>query len=152
MLKKTITYTDFNGNEVTDDFYFNLTKAEVAEMEVSASTLDTDGQVTGGMQKMLNDVVSSGSGARIIEVFKDILARSYGVKSEDGKRFIKSPELYKEFTETAAYSEFFISLLSEPEAAADFIQAIMPVEVPLADVPKPIPAKDVIDRMNNQPK
>ena len=152
MLKKTITYTDFNGNEVTDDFYFNLTKAEVAEMEVSASTLDTDGQVTGGMQKMLNDVVSSGSGARIIEVFKDILARSYGVKSEDGKRFIKSPELYKEFTETAAYSEFFISLLSEPEAAADFIQAIMPVEVPAADIPKPIPAKDVIDRQYNQPK
>lgn len=152
MLKKTITYKDFNGNEVTEDFYFNLTKAEVAEMEVSASTLDSEGTVTGGMQKMLNDVVSSGSGARIIEVFKDILARSYGVKSEDGKRFIKSPELYKEFTETAAYSDFFIALLSEPDAAADFIQAIMPIEVPATDIPKPIPAKDVIDRMNNQPK
>ena len=151
MLKKTITYKDFNGNEVTEDFYFNLTKAEVAEMEVSASSLDSDGKISGGMQKMLNDVVNSGSGARIIEVFKDILAKSYGVKSEDGKRFIKSPELFKEFTETAAYSDFFVELLSEPDAAANFIQAIMPVEVPEKDIPKPIPAKDVLENQYNLP-
>lgn len=152
MLKKSITYTDFNGNEVTEDFYFNLTKAEVAEMEVSASTLDSEGKVSGGMQKMLNDVVNSGSGSRIIEVFKDILTRSYGVKSEDGKRFIKSPQLSKEFTETAAYSEFFVELLSEPEAAANFIQAIMPVEVPAKDIPKPVPAKDVLRDQYNLPE
>jgi hypothetical protein len=152
MLKKTIKYTDFNGNEVTEDFYFNLTKAEIAEMEVSASTLGTDGSVTGGMQKLLNDVVSSGSGERIINIFKEILSRSYGIKSEDGKRFIKSPEIFKEFTETAAYSDFFIELLSEPDAAANFINAIVPVEVPKTEAPKPIPAQDVIDKQYSAPQ
>lgn len=142
MLKKTIKYTDFDGNVVSDDYYFNLTKAEVAEMEVSASTLDSDGTVSGGMQKLLDDVVKSGSGKRIIEVFKEILSKSYGVKSPDGKRFIKSPELFNEFTQTAAYSEFFIELLTEPEAAANFVQAIMPVDV---ETPKPIPAPSIIN-------
>jgi len=141
MLKKTITYNDFNGNKVTEDFYFNLTKAEVAEMEVSASTLDPDGKVSGGMQKLLTDVVSSGSGERIINIFKEILSRSYGVKSEDGKRFIKSPELYKEFSESAAYSDFFVELLTEPDAAAKFITSIMPVDIPEESAPKPMPGK-----------
>lgn len=143
MLKKTISYEDFNGNKLTEDFYFNLTKAEVAEMEVTSSTL-VDGKVTGGMQAMLNDVVASGSGQRIIDVFKEILAKSYGVKSEDGKRFIKTPELFTEFTQTGAYSEFFIELMTEPEAAASFINAIMPV-----DVPEPIKAKDVLENQYN---
>jgi len=144
MLKKSIKYTDFNGQEVTEDFYFNLTKAEVAEMEVSASTLDSKGQVSGGMQKLLSDVISSGSGQRIIDVFKEIITKSYGHKSEDGKRFIKSPEISNEFLQTAAYSEFFVELLTDPEAAANFVKAVMPVEIPESELPKPIPAKDVL--------
>lgn len=144
MLKKSITYTDFNGKQVTEDFYFNLTKAEVAEMEVSASSVDSEGNVSGGMQKMLNDVISSGSGARIIEVFKDIIFRSYGVKSEDGKRFVKSEELSKDFVQTAAYSEFFVELLTDPDAAANFVKAVMPMENANVELPKPIPAQDVL--------
>jgi hypothetical protein len=139
MLKKTIKYVDFNGNEVIEDFYFNLTKAEVAEWEVNASTLDSEGNISGGMQQMLNDVVASGSGARIIAVFKEIIKKSIGVKSQDGRFFNKSPHVYEEFEMSAAFSEFFLELLSDPDAAANFIKGIMPVDLDSA-VPPPIPA------------
>lgn len=129
MLKKTIKYTDFNGNEATDEVYFNLTKAEVAEMELSSSTLNADGTTTGGMQQMLTSVVESGSGKQIIAVFKEILSKSYGIRSEDGKRFIKSPELFEEFSQTAAYSEFFMGLITDADAAANFVKAVMPAEI-----------------------
>lgn len=129
MLKKTIKYTDFNGNEVSEDFYFNLTKAEVAEMELYATKLDAEGKQTGGMEQMLQAVVNSGSGKLIIDTFKEIVSKSYGVRSEDGKRFIKSPQLFEEFTQTAAYSEFFMELITEADSAADFIKGVMPVEL-----------------------
>lgn len=142
MLKKTIKYTDFNGNEVSEDFYFNLTKAEVAEMELSATHLDADGKASGGMQEMLQSVVNSGSGKRIIEVFKEILSKSYGVRSEDGKRFIKSDQLFEEFTQTAAYSEFFMELITEADSAADFIKGVMPAEL---SAPSDKPAAPPVD-------
>lgn len=129
MLKKTIKYTDFNGAEVTEDFYFNLTKAEVAEMELSSTKLASDGTTSGGMQELIQEIVSSGSGQRIMDLFKEILGRSYGFKSEDGKRFTKSPELFEEFTQTAAYSEFFMELITDADAAANFIKAVMPADL-----------------------
>lgn len=140
MLKKTIKYTDFNGNEVTEDFYFNLTKAEVAEMELASTNLASDGSTSGGMQELVQGIVASGSGQRIMDLFKEILGRAYGIKSEDGKRFIKSPELFEEFTQTAAYSEFFMSLITDADAAANFIKAIMPADLAVeSDKPKPGP-------------
>ena len=143
MLKKTIKYTDFNGNEVTEDFYFNLTKAEVAEMELGASRLDADGNIKGGMQDLLAEIVASGSGQRIMDTFKEILARSYGMRSEDGKRFIKSKELFEEFTQTAAYSEFFMELITDADAASSFIKAVMPADLAVeSDKPKPQPPKN----------
>lgn len=143
MLKKTIKYTDFNGNEVTEDFYFNLTKAEVAEMELGASRLDADGNIKGGMQDLLAEIVASGSGQRIMDTFKEILARSYGVRSEDGKRFIKSKELFEEFTQSAAYSEFFMELITDADAASSFIKAVMPADLSVeSDKPKPQPPKN----------
>lgn len=129
MLKKTIKYTDFDGNEVSEDFYFNLTKAEVAEMELAQTTLGADGSATGGMKSMLESIVASGSGKRIIDVFKEILSKSYGIRSEDGKRFIKTPRLFEEFTQTAAYSEFFMQLVTEADAAAEFIKGVLPAEL-----------------------
>jgi hypothetical protein len=142
MLKKTIKYTDFNGNEVTEDFYFNLTKAEVAEMELGASRLDADGNIKGGMQDLLAEIVASGSGQRIMDTFKEILARSYGMRSEDGKRFIKSKELFEEFTQSAAYSEFFMELITDADAASSFIKAVMPADLAVeSDKPKPQPPK-----------
>ena len=117
MLKKTMTYTDYDGNQRTEDFYFNLSKAEVAEMQLSAS---------GGLDKMINRIIAEQDGKRIIELFKDLVLRSYGKKSDDGKRFIKSKELAEEFSQTEAYSDLFMELATDAEAAAAFVNGIVP--------------------------
>ena len=117
MLKKTMTYTDYDGNQRTEDFYFNLSKAEVAEMQMSAA---------GGLDKMINRIISEQDGKRIIELFKDLVLRSYGKKSDDGKRFIKSKELAEEFSQTEAYSDLFMELATDSEAAAAFVNGIVP--------------------------
>ena len=117
MLKKTITYTDYDGNERTEDYYFNLKKSEVMEMEMGT---------TGGMRKMLEKIVAEQDSKRIIETFKDIILRAYGEKSPDGKRFIKSQELADAFSQTEAYSELFMELATNAEAAAVFINGIIP--------------------------
>ena len=117
MLKKTITYTDYDGNERTEDFYFNLTKAEVMEMELGT---------TGGMKKMLEKIVSEQDSKRIIESFKDIILRSYGEKSPDGRRFIKNDEIRNSFAQTEAYSILFMELATDSGAAADFVNGIVP--------------------------
>lgn len=121
MLKKTITYTDYNGVERTEDFYFNLTKAEVMEMEMSTS---------GGLSEMINKIVATQDAPAIIKIFKDIILKSYGEKSLDGKKFVKSEELSNAFSQTEAYSVLFMELATDTEAASNFINAIVP------DVPK----------------
>lgn len=118
MLKKTITYTDYDGNKRTEDFYFNLSKAEVAEMEMSAE---------GGLTKTLEKIVAEQDGKRIIEMFKDLILKAYGEKSLDGKRFIKSKELSEAFSQTEAYSELFMELAMNAEASAAFVNGIIPV-------------------------
>lgn len=120
MLKKTITYTDFDGNERTEDFYFNLTKAEVAEMELSTE---------GGLQKMLKKIVAEKDNKRIIEMFKEIIMKAYGEKSLDGRRFVKNQELRDSFAQTEAYSNLFMELAFDAEAAAAFVNGILP-EIP----------------------
>lgn len=120
MLKKTIKYTDFDGNERTEDFYFNLTKAEVTEMEMS-----TDG----GLAKMLEKIIAAQDSKRIIEAFKDLILRAYGEKSPDGKRFIKNQDVRDAFAQTQAYSELFMELAMNAEQAANFVNGIVP-EVP----------------------
>lgn len=117
MLKKTITYTDYDENQRTEDFYFNLTKAEVSEMEMST---------TGGLSKMLQKIVAEKDTKRIIEMFKDLILKAYGEKSPDGKRFIKNQELRDAFSQTEAYSELFMELAGNAEAAAAFVNGITP--------------------------
>jgi hypothetical protein len=117
MLKKTITYTDFDGNERKEDFYFNLTKAEVAEMEMSTE---------GGLVKMIEKIVAAQDRKRIIELFKDLILNSYGEKSPDGKRFIKNQDLRDAFAQTEAYSELFMELATNAELAAAFVNGIVP--------------------------
>ena len=117
MLKKTITYTDFDGNNRTEDFYFNLTKAEVTEMEMS-----TDG----GMAKLLKKIVDEQNSKKIIEHFKTLILNSYGEKSLDGKRFVKSNELRDSFVQSEAYSELFMELATNAEAASAFVNGILP--------------------------
>lgn len=123
MLKKTIKYTDYDGNEREETFYFNLSKAEVAEMELS---------VDGGLVKQIEKIVEEQDGKGIIEMFKDIILRSYGEKSPDGKRFIKSKELRDAFSQTEAYSELFMELATDAEAAAAFVNGIVPQQ-PIAN-------------------
>lgn len=117
MLKKTMTYTDYDGNERTEDFYFNLTKAEVTEMEMSH---------TGGMVKLLEKIVAEKDAKRIVEIFKDLILRAYGEKSADGKRFVKNQELRDAFAQTEAYSDLFMELATNAEAATAFVNGIVP--------------------------
>lgn len=120
MLKKTITYTDYNGLERTEDFYFNLTKAEIMEMEMST---------TGGFAEMLQKIVAAQDAPAIIKVFKDITLKAYGEKSADGKRFIKNDELREAFSQTEAYSQLFMELATDADAASNFIKAIIPADL-----------------------
>lgn len=119
MLKKTITYTDYDGAERTEDFYFNLSRAEVVEMEA----MDGDG---GAMSSLLSKIVQEKDVRKIMENFKKIIEKSYGEKSPDGKRFIKSPEMSKAFMESEAYSELMMELIGNADAAAAFANGILP--------------------------
>jgi len=130
MLKKTVTYTDYDGNERTEEFFFNLNKAEVTEMELSTE---------GGMEKMLKKIIESRDGKRIIEVMKDIVLRAYGEKSPDDRRFIKTPEMREAFSQTEAYVNVFMELATDAKAASDFVRGILP-PVP-ADTAASLPAE-----------
>lgn len=120
MLKKTITYTDYNGSERTEDFYFNLSKAEVMEMEMGTS---------GGLAETIKKIVATQDVPAIIKIFKDLVLRAYGEKSLDGKRFIKSDELSTGFSQTEAYSILFMELATDADAAAKFINGIVPADL-----------------------
>ena len=119
MLKKTITYTDYNGSERTEDFYFNLSKAEVMEMEMST---------TGGLTEMIYKIVAEQNAPAIIKIFKDLVLKAHGEKSADGKRFIKSDELSTAFSQTEAYSILFMELATDANAASVFVNGIIPNE------------------------
>lgn len=120
MLKKTVKYVDYNGVERTEDFYFNMTKAEITEMELS---------VEGGFSKMLQELVASNDNVKIVQLFKEMVLKAYGEKSPDGRRFVKSKELSEAFAQTEAYSEIFMELALNEEAAAAFINGIMPANL-----------------------
>lgn len=117
MLKKTITYTDYNEITHTETYYFNLSKAECMEMEMSTS---------GGLTEMINKIIETQDVPAIIKIFKDLILKAYGVKSPDGKRFIKSEELSTAFAQTEAYSVLFMELATNAEEAAAFVNGIMP--------------------------
>ena len=120
MLKKIITYTDYNGVERTEPFYFNLSKAELMEMELG---------VTGGMTEMLDKIIAAKDAPSLMKTFKEMITKSYGIKSDDGKRLIKSEELSIAFTQTEAYSVLFMELITDDKAAADFVNGIIPNEI-----------------------
>lgn len=117
MLKKNIKYTDFNGVEREETFYFNLTKAEMIEMEMS---------VDGGFSEFIAKVVQTKDQKVLMKLFRDFILKAYGEKSDDGKRFLKSPEISANFAATEAYSELFMELLSDTDAAAKFINGLAP--------------------------
>ena len=120
MHKELISYTDYNGESRSETFYFNLNKAEITEMELS---------VNGGLSESLKSIVEKRDVPNTIAVIKDIILRSYGIKSPDGKRFMKSKEISEEFSQTEAYSELFMKLLSDSEYAAKFMNSIIPADL-----------------------
>lgn len=135
MIAKTVKYQDYNGNDCEDKFYFNLTKAELTEMELG---------IEGGLAEHIKNVVDANNGEEIINVFKKLILKSYGVKSEDGKRFRKTNDngvpLSIEFSETPAYSALFMELATDDKSAAEFVNGIVPSD--LADAAKAEVAKE----------
>lgn len=117
MVVEKIKYTDFNGVEREEEFMFNLTEAEITEMELTTE---------GGLSDSIKKIISAQDTPQIIETFKMLLLKSYGEKSADGRRFVKSEDLSKEFTQTNAYSQLFMKLATDDKAAAAFINGIIP--------------------------
>ena len=128
MLKKNIKYTDYNGVEREETFLFNLTKAELMEMEMGT---------TGGLAEMIQNIVQTEDAPAIIKIFKDIILKAYGEKSADGKRFIKVNDagapLSIGFSQTEAYSQLFMELATDADAAANFIKGIIPSDIDISD-------------------
>ena len=130
MIKKKIRYTDYDGNEIIDNFYFHLSKAELAEMEL----VEKD-----GLAAILKKIIEEDDRQRIIDYFKKIILMSYGQRSNDGKRFIKTQQLSDEFKQTDAFSELFIELCTDSNAASEFIRGVIPASLAVEEVEaKPI--------------
>jgi hypothetical protein len=120
LLKKTITYTDFNDEEVSEDFFFHLSQAELIELEMSQE---------GGFSEALKRIIAAEDGKSIIKEFKNIILGSYGKRSPDGKRFIKNQAIREEFESSEAYSTLFMELVTNAEAAVAFINGVIPAKM-----------------------
>lgn len=131
MLKKTITFTDYAGEERTEDFYFNLSRAELLEMEMFQE---------GGLVAHIERIVQAKDNAQIVELFKDLILQAYGEKSADGRRFMKDAEIVANFEQTEAYSELFVELATNEQAAIEFVNGIIPKD-PIGGAPYPQEAK-----------
>ena len=118
MLAKKIAYVDYNGNPREEVFYFNLSKAEIMEMELG---------VAGGMTRMIEAMVAAEDGPGLSKLYKEIILKAYGEKSADGRRFVKSQELRDAFEQTDAYSELYMELVTDADKASEFVNGIMPV-------------------------
>lgn len=117
MFKKTIEYTDFNGEKRKEDYYFNLTKAELLEMQLSTE---------GGLKEMLEEIVKTKDVPKLVKMFKRIIMLSYGEKTPDGKHFMKNDEIRQRFECSEAYSELFMELATNDDSAAEFVNALLP--------------------------
>lgn len=133
MITKTIKYNDYNGVEREENFLFNLSKAELMEMELG---------VTGGLGETIKKIIATQDTPSIIKIFKELVLKAYGEKSADGKRFVKVDDngvpLSKAFSETEAYSILFMELANNAEEAAKFVAGIVPKDIDLskANIPE----------------
>ena len=130
MLKKTIKYKDYDGNELEEDFYFNLNKSELVKLQTS---------VPGGLEQMLKTIIGSKDGNAIMSMFAKVIHLSYGQKSPDGKRFVKSEEISDAFEQTLAYDQLFMELVTDADKASTFIKAILPADVETTENVKVLP-------------
>ena len=125
MLKKAITYVDYNGSERTEDFYFNLNQGEVLDWEMS---------ISGGLSEWIKKVSNTQDHPALVDLFKKLITKSYGEKSTDGKRFMKvdpvtGRPLYEAFCETEAFSQLYIELATNADKAAEFVKGILPADM-----------------------
>lgn len=120
MYKKTIKYTDYNGVEREEDFYFNLTEAELTDMQLG---------IEGGYAAMLERVAKAKDTPALIKIFKEFIELSYGVKSPDGRKFMKSKEIFEDFKMTPAYSQFYMELATDDKEATKFLKNIIPAKL-----------------------
>lgn len=120
MIKKTLKYIDFNGNERTEDFYFHLTEAELTEWELS---------IDGGLTGVITRIINSQDQKQMIEIFKSLLMKSYGEKSADGRRFVKNQDVLDSFMQTQAFSDIYMELATNDKAASEFVNGLMPESV-----------------------
>lgn len=133
MITKEITYIDYNGQERTEKYQFNFTKAELTEMELS---------VNGGLSAMMERIKETDDRPELMRIFKELILKAYGVKSADGKRFVKSDELRTEFSQTEAYSELYMELVTNTESAITFFNGLIPNDIKAAgDKVVQMPAK-----------
>ena len=134
MYTKTIKYTDYNGVEREEKFSFNLTKAEIMEMEMSE---------VGGLTETINRIVAAQDAPQLIKLFKDLILRAYGEKSADGKRFVKNDGIKEAFSQTEAYSILFMELAQDAEKASEFVNGIIP-----ADLSKELQKSSLPEKLN----
>lgn len=139
MLKKTITYNDWNGKTRTEDFYFNLTRTECAELEFGLGPGKS-------MSESLTTLIETNDMGTVIKTLKEIVLKAYGVKSDDGRRFMKNDDIRRAFEENPAFDEIYISLATNAEAAADFVTGIIPQD--WLNELGPNPKKALLDRVN----
>lgn len=123
MITKEITYIDYNGQERTEKYQFNFTKAELTEMELS---------VNGGLSAMMERIKETDDRPELMRIFKELILKAYGVKSADGKRFVKSDELRTEFSQTEAYSELYMELVTDTKSAVTFFNGLIPNDIKAA--------------------
>lgn len=119
MYAKTIKYTDYNGNQREETFYFNLSRSEL---------IDLEWRTPGGLEAYMKSIMASLDGQKLADMFKMLIEKSYGVKDLDGRRFIKNEQVLRNFTETPAYDELFVQLATDDKAAAEFVNGIFPKE------------------------
>lgn len=127
MLKITKTYEDWNGMERTEDFYFNLSEAEITELQIGT---------VGGFAETIEKIINAKEQSELIKIFKDLVLMSYGEKSADGRHFRKNDEVKNGFVDNPAYSIIFMELVSDAEKAAEFINGIMPKSIDKAELQK----------------
>ena len=120
MFKKTMTYTDWNGVERTEDVYFNLSKAEILEMQLTTE---------GGFDNMLERMIKAKDTIALVKLYKQLILKAYGKKSEDGRRFEKSEEITREFVESPLFSDIYMELTLDDEKAQEFVRGIMPADL-----------------------
>lgn len=140
MVKKTITYTDYNGETREEDFYFNLTKPELVELELGED---------GGLKSYLEKIVKSKDAKHVLAMFKKIIGVAYGIKSPDGRRFIKSEEVSNAFFQSEAYVVLYMELLEHPDRAAEFINSMLPDDMRSSKARLEAVTKNEFDSLRN---